>query len=43
MSLRKNHLAKNDFPCHRRIKGDSKKIASRILRRRLNRTIKNEN
>lgn len=36
MSLRKDHLAKNDFSCHSRIKGGNKQAENQKLRRRLN-------
>lgn len=37
MSLKREHLAKNDYPGHRRVKKCAKRISNKNLRNRLKR------
>ena len=38
--MKKNHLEGNDYPCHRRIKKDAKRLSSKKTRRIAERNLK---
>ena len=42
MSLSKDHLEKNEYPCHSKVKKDGKKICTKKLRSLLKRKLKKE-
>lgn len=42
MSLFKEHREGNDYPCHSKVKKDSKKICTKRLRTRLKRNLKKD-